>query len=315
LEEQLGASGNFPGIVSDFSSEVVHNALVVARTLHRRLRVGASMAVTQFRLRLHERHYFDPNLWLRENFNNNRAPIGDNRIEGLYRIYYLEHNELSPSWIFGLLVELDPDLNLGVVYHHLPAFAVVNRVTLPAYRLPDRTPADGSNDEINFAPQEMTVPFRINLPDKFGVGLAWKPNAKTLVAADAVLHRNRFLLNGLSKNLPQDDQPNGSGRYIDPDGKDDVEAKDQISFHGGVEYRVIKPRLILPIRFGLYTEPNFGLQAISSDPSLQIEYPDESAHFHFTGGIGVIFKNVRFEGSVDVSSTLIETIGSAVVRF
>jgi hypothetical protein len=308
LHEQLGASGNFPGLESDFYSEVVQNALVVAKALHRRLRIGATLATTQFRLRLHERHYFDPGLWLRSNFTNNPTQISDNRVEGLYRIYDLEHNEFKPSWNLGFVVELDPDLNLGFVYQHLPTFNMVNRVTLPAYRLPNRTP----KDEINFVPEEETLPFQIDLPDKFGIGLAWKPGTKTLIAADVLYYRNRSLLRGLRKDLPQDNQ---LGTYIDPDGKDDVETKDLYSFHGGIEYRVIKSRRVLPIRFGMYTEPNFGLQAISSDVNLQREYPKESFLLHFTWGIGIRFGNVRFEGSVDISSRLIESIGSAVVRF
>ncbi|MDZ7291324.1 MAG: outer membrane protein transport protein [candidate division KSB1 bacterium] len=315
LHEQLGAAGNFAGVISDFSTQVIHNALVVAKTLQRRLRLGFAVAATQFRLRLHESHYFDPNLWLQEKFNVAPTPIGENRAESLYRIYDLELNQFKFSWNAGILVELDPALTLGVVYQHLPTFRAHNRVTLPAYRLPDRTPNDGHDDEIEFSPQELLLPFKIKLPDKFGCGLAWKPTTKILMALDAVLHRNHSLLRALNMNLPQDDRLNDNGDYVDPDGNADVEAKNLISFHGGFEYSMITGKMILPIRCGFYSEPHFGLQAVATDMNLKKEYSDETLQLHFTSGIGIVLKNVRFEGSLDVSSMLIEAIGSAVVRF
>lgn len=69
------------------------------------------------------------------------------------------------------------------------------------------------------------------------------------------------------------------------------------------------------MRLGFYTEPNFGLRAIANDKNLQREYPNEPTYLHVTGGFGIIFKHVRFEGSVDFSENLIEAIGSTVVRF
>jgi len=315
LEEQLGASGNFPGIASEFYSEVIHNALVIAKALHRRYRVGVTIRATQFHLRLHEQHYFDPGLWLRSSFNESNNRLSANRAEGLYRIYHLQKNDFAPSWSLGLVAELHPHLKVGVVYQYLPTFNVENRITLPAYTLPDRTPADGRDDAIRFTPQEISVPFQFDLPDHIGVGLAWKPNSRTLLAADAVLFRNHTLLRHLSQDLPQDDQPAGNGGYFDPDGPHDVRVKNLLAWRGGLEYTMFKWKHNFPVRFGFYAEPNFGLQAISGDVNLKKEYPDESAYFHFTGGFGLILKNVRFETSVDLSSTLIEAVGSAVVSF
>lgn len=315
LEEQFGTSGNFPGLVSEFYSEIIHNAVVIAKALHRRLRVGLAMRATELHLQLHEQHYFDPELWLRSNFNENNLRIGANRAEGLYRIYHLHKNNLKPSWSLGMVAELHPRLTAGLVYQYLPIFKVENQITLPAYHLPDRTPADGRDDAIRFTPQEISVPFQLDLPDHFGAGLAWKPNARTLLAADVTLCRNHTLLRHLNHDLPQDDKPSGKGSYIDPDGPQDVRAKNLLAWRSGLEYTMFKWKLNFPIRLGLYTEPNFGLQAVSGDANLKKEYPAQSAHFHFTGGIGLVLKKVRFETSLDLSSTLIEAIGSTVVNF
>lgn len=315
LEEQLGASGNFPGINSEFESEVIHNAVVVAKALHRRFRLGLTVRATELNLQLHEQHYFDPDLWLRSSFNEENIRIGANRAEGLYQIYHLHKNGFAPSWSLGVVAELHPHLTAGIVYQYLPTFNVENRITLPAYRLPDRTPADGQDDEIRFAPQEIVVPFQLDLPDQVGAGLAWKPNPRTLIAADAALFRHHTLLRHLNQDLPQDDKPAGNGSYIDPDGPQDVRVKNLLTWRGGLEYTMFKWKFNFPIRFGFYTEPNFGLQAVAGDVNLKREYPEESAYLHFTGGIGLILKNVRFEASVDLSSTLVEAIGSAVVSF
>jgi long-subunit fatty acid transport protein len=310
LHEQLGASGNFPGVVSSFSAQVIHNALVVAKTLHRRFRLGLSVAATQCRIQLHESHYFDPNLWLQKNFTGAVIDIGENRAAGLYRLYDLELNEFKMTWTAGVLIELDPALTLGMVYQHLPRFKAISRITLPAYSLPDRTPGDGRH----FAAEINRVPFKLDLPDHFGVGLAFKPTPNTLAAFDAVLYRNHSLLRGLSLDLPQDNELAASS-YIDPDGRNDVEAKNLVSLHGGIEYRLKKSEVILPLRTGFYLEPHFALHAVSPDRNLQIEYPDEALLFHFTWGLGIILKNVRFEVSGDLSSNLMEGLGSAVFSF
>jgi long-subunit fatty acid transport protein len=294
---------------------VIHNAVVIAKALHRRLRLGLAIRATELHLLLHEQHYFDPGLWLQTNFNESNMRIGANHAEGLYRIYHLHKNDFKPSWGLGVVAELHPHLTAGVVYQYLPTFEIKNRITLPAYRLPDRTPADGRDDEIRFAPQETTIPFRLDLPDHFGAGLAWKPNAKTLLAADVALCRNHTLLRHLNQDLPQDDKPDGNGGYIDPDGAQDVQAQNLLSWRGGLEYTMFKWKFNFPLRFGFYTEPNFGLQAVSGGANLKREYPAESAYFHFTAGIGLVLKKVRFETSLDLSSTHIEAIGSAVVNF
>jgi long-subunit fatty acid transport protein len=315
LHEQLGASGNFPGVVSSFSAQVIHNAFVVAKAMHRRLRLGFSVAATQCRLQLHESHYFDPDLWLQKNFIGTSLTSSDNRAESLYRLYDLELNEFKMTWTAGILFALDPDLTLGIVYQHLPRFKAINRITLPAYSLPDRTPDDGQRDEISFAPEMHHMPFKLDLPDHYGVGVAWKPTGNTLVAFDAVVYRNHALLRDLRLDLPQDDEIATDGSYVDPNGRNDVEAKDFLSLHGGIEYRLKKSGLILPLRAGFYLEPSFALRAVSPDKNLQIEYPDESSRFHFTWGMGIILKNVRFEVSSDLSSNLIEGLGSAVFSF
>lgn len=311
LHEQLGASGNFPGIISNFSAQVIHNAFVVAKTVQRRLRLGFSVAATQCRLQLHESHYFDPELWLQKNFTGAAMASGDNRAESLYRLYDLELNEFKMTWTAGVLIELDPDLTLGLVYQHLPRFKAINRITLPAYTLPDRTPGDGHR----FAPEIKLVPFKLDLPDHYGIGLAWKPTGNTLVAFDAVVYRNHSLLRDLRLDLPQDDELANDSSYIDPDGRNDVAAKDFLSLHGGIEYRLKKSALILPLRAGFYLEPSFALHAVSPDKNLQIEYPDEASRLHFTWGMGIILKKARFEVSGDLSSNLIEGLGSAVFSF
>ncbi|MGH7492908.1 MAG: OmpP1/FadL family transporter [bacterium] len=315
LREALGASGNFPGVHSEFSSEVIHNGLVIAKALRRRYRLGFSLRNTQLKIQLHERHYFDPRLWLQSNLKEGTFAIGANRIEGLYRLYDLSANELKLSWELGILMELHPNLTLGAVYQNQPAYELQARITLPAYSLPDSTPNDSRNDEIRFVPREEIVPFTLNLPDHLGIGLGWKANPKTLLAADAVLYFTRSLFQGLEMNLPQDDMFTSKGNYTDTDGRSDFETRNVLSFHAGIEHTFIERKIIVPMRLGFYTEPNFGLRPISSDGNLQREYPEIATKPHVTGGFGIIFKHVRFEGSVDYSSALFEAIGTAVVSF
>ncbi len=313
LNEQLGASGNFPGIQGEYTAEVIHNAFVIAKALHRRYRIGLTLRNTQFKLQLHEKHYFDPAAWLQSDFTGTAA-VRPNRIEGLYRLYELSAKELKPSWSLGLLAELHPHVTLGIAYQNLPAYDLESHIILPAYSLPDSTPNDARNDEIRFAPQEEIIPFTLDLPDHLGLGLGWKVN-KTLLSADVVLYFTRTLFQGLNMDLPQDNIPLNNVKYTDPDGRNDLETRNVLSFHAGLEHTFVERKIVLPIRMGFYTEPSFALRPVSSDKNLQQEYPEAATYPHVTGGFGIIFKQVRFEGSVDFSSTLVEAIGSAVVSF
>jgi long-subunit fatty acid transport protein len=318
LAEQLGASGNFPALASEHYSEVIHNSFVMAKTVAPRVHAGFTLRTTQFRLRLDERQYFEPDLWLQTDFNANPDQIvKTTRVEALYRIDHVQHSQYKPSFNLGLMLEIAPSLTLGAVYDYLPAYEVENRVVWPAYTLPDRTPNDGLDDAIVFEPEEKHALFTINLPDYLGLGLSWKANPRLLLAADVLFYRSSSLLQGVNFDLPQDDRPEASG-YVDPDGQADVAVKDHVSLHAGLEYRLAEFGKIWLIRAGFYNEPNFGLQAAAPDADLQREFPDESSFAHVTAGAGVVFSNrARFEASVDASPARgqIGFIGSAVLRF
>lgn len=320
LATLFGAHGNFPGTASTHFSEVIHNAFVIAKTPVRRLHLGLALRTTQLRLRLDERQYFDPDLQ-----SQMATPIASElsfatRVDGLYRIDSVYRSQFKPSFNLGLLFEIASGLALGAVYDYLPAYAIENHLILPAYTLPDPTPQDGRDDTLFFPPQEKRIPFTLDLPDRAGLGLSWKSGSRLLFAADASFYRSRSLLRGLNFDLPQDDlQLIGRGQqgHLDPDGENDVEVKDHFSLHAGMEYRIAELGKIWLVRAGFYTEPNFGLQAVSRDANLQREFPEVSVFFHVTSGAGVVLNNkVRFEGSVDICPALgqIGFIGSTVLR-
>ncbi|MCG3155738.1 MAG: hypothetical protein DKINENOH_02346 [bacterium] len=312
LAEQLGAGGNFPGLASEHYCEVIHNAVVVARTLPGGVHLGLSLRATQLRLQLDERQYFEPALWQQTDFTGMPEQSVPVRIEGLYRIDHAQRSQFKPGYSLGMLFEFSPRWTLGAVYEHLPAYEIVNRITLPAYTLPDRAPDDGRDDSLHFTAEEKRVPFTLNLPDFLGFGLSWRAHVRLLLAADVLLYRSRGLLQGLHDDLPQDDVADR-----DPDGLGDVAAHDHVSWRAGVEYRLIELGRIWPLRLGIYSEPNFGWQAVSRAPAVQREFPDKSGFLHFTSGAGVVLNNkVRFETSLDVSPERgqISLIGSAVLR-
>ncbi len=317
LAEQFGASGNFAGRASEHYSEIIHNAFVVAKTLVPSVHAGLALRTTQLRLRLDERQYFEPDLWLQTQFNARPDQIVPPRVEALYRMDHVQRNQFKASFSLGLLLEITSSLSFGIVYDDLPSYEVENHLIFPGYTLPDRTPNDGLDDAIHFKPQEKRLPFTLNLPDHLGFGLSWEAGSRLLCAADALLYRSHTMLQGLQFDLPQDDIPDAASRYRDPDGEDDVSIKNHLSLRLGLEYRLAELGKIWLLRAGFYTEPNFGLQAVSRDSNLQREFPDRSGFFHATSGAGVVLNNkVRFEGSIDICPALgqIGFIGSTVLR-
>lgn len=311
LHEQLGASGNFPGLRSEFSLEVWQDAFVAAKTLSPKIRLGASLLVFQLRLNLHEQHYFAPELWLAPAFQP--GVIGANQASGLYRIYHATHDEVRAAWNAGVVVELNRQTTLGAIYHRLPRYRLDHRITIPAYHLADRAPNDGRDEALHFPAEERREPFELDLPDKFGVGLAWKPQARHLVTFDAVWHRSRTLLRGLEKNLPHDDGLDHAGRYVDPEGREDWASEEVLALHAGFEYLLLSAQTKMPVRLGCYRAAIFGVRALTPDANLQREYPADKNRWHLAGGLGLIIKSFRFEVSLDASSQEFITIGSAVV--
>lgn len=317
IAEQFGASGNFAGRTSEHYSEVIHNAFVVAKTLQPRVHAGLALRTTQLRLRLDERQYFEPALWLQTQFNAAPDQITPPRVEALYRIDHVHRNQFKASFSLGLLLEITSSLSLGIVYDNLPSYDVENHLIYTAYTLPDRTPNDGLDDAVFFKPEEKRLPFTLNLPDHWGFGLSWETSSRLLCAADVLLYRSHYLLQGLNFDLPQDDSPEAGSRYRDSDGEDDVRIKNHLALRAGLEYRLAELGKIWLLRAGFYTEPNFGLQAVSRDSNLQREFPDKSGFVHVTSGAGVVLNNkVRFEGSVDICPALgqIGFIGTTVLR-
>lgn len=310
LHEQLGASGNFPGMRSEFALEVWQDALVVAKTFSRRVRLGLAFRATQLRFNLHEQHYFAPELWPATQLK--AGARGANQPNGLYRIYHIRHEEFRPSFNLGALVELSSALTLGLSYNYLPTYRLSQTLTLPQYVLPAR-PTTGAQ---NFEADEAHTTFEFDLPDNFGLGLSWKPEAKTLLALDAVWYRGRNLLRDIAdKNLPQDDVPDAAGEYRDGDGRADWASKNIWAWHVGIEHLFFSTQIKMPLRFGFYHAAEFGIHALAQDETLQREYPPLQARGHFTGGLGLIVRSVRFEISLDLSENNQEGIGSVVMSF
>ncbi len=310
LQEQLGASGNFPGVRSAFALEVWQDALVVAKTFSRRVRLGLALRATQLRFNLHEQHYFAPELWLATQINGGAR--GANQPSGLYRIYHTRHEEFHPSFNLGALVELSSTLTLGLSYNYLPAYRLSQTLTLPQYSLPARA----TSAALDLQAEEANTTFAFDLPDNFGVGLVWKPEAKTALALDAIWHRSRTLLSDIAdKNLPQDDVLTPADAYVDGDGRADWTSENIWAWHVGIEHLFFSSQIKMPLRFGFYHAAEFGIRALARDETLQREYPPLQARGHFTGGLGLIVKSVRFEISLDLSENSQEGLGSVVMSF
>lgn len=310
LAEQLGAPGNLPGARSAFALEVWQDALVFAKTFPRRVRLGLALRATQLRFNLHERHYFAPETWLATSINNGAR--GLNTASGLYRIYHVQHEEFRPSFNFGALVELIPQVTLGFTYQNLPRYRLTQTLTLPPYVLPERA----GSAPVNFAAEERKTAFKLDLPDHIGLGLSWKPESNTLLAFETQRHMSRRLLRDLAeKNLPQDDTFNNVGEYVDPDGREDWTSANAWTWRFGLERLFFLAQTKIPLRFGFYREEEFGLRAVTNNADLQSEYPKARPLGHFTCGTGLIVKSFRFEMSFDFSEDSFEGLGSVVMSF
>lgn len=295
----LGGLGNFPGRDVILDLELVNNGFSIAYKVTNWFSIGATGKIAVFNFKLNEQTFLDPELV------NARAPR-ENSAETEYSVAILDEQDVSPGYSIGFMGKLIEDkLFLGGVVNFNPKYSFENDIFLPTYRL------DGLTFQAE-SPQRTSFDFVI--PDSYGFGLYYILNNHLRFTFDVVHVEYSDLLHGNDLNVVADDEFSvQTSSYDDPDGKPDLTIDDETELHFGMEYLFKVPKLgLIPIRFGILTDPDHRIHAAGENPDMNRLYPKGSRRIDYSLGLGLILNSyLKLDGGFKTSSDGWQIIGTA----
>ena len=300
IQETLGGLGNFPGKKVELDLEMVSNAFSCAFELSKRISIGITGKISVVNFKLNERTFLDPQV-------TNVQFLPNNSAETTYSITSIDERQTKKNFSVGLMGKLIVDkLFLGAVYNFNPSFNLNSTIFLPEYKIDSQT-----------FPTELAenTTFKLSVPDTYGLGLYYIMASKRLrFTFDIVRIQYSDLLSGNDLNVVADDFNSQTGTYVDPDGQPDLTIDDATTFHFGLEYLYKSPRFgLIPLRFGIFTNPGHRIYAAGTNPDLKRLYPKAENRIHYTFGLGLVFNNLKFDSGINVSRDGFEFIASTSI--
>ncbi len=204
-------------------------------------------------------------LW-RGNWNANL--LWSNPLQGDHQSVFQRNELQGRNWTWGLMWRSEV-LNWGVVY----------RSPFEAHY------ANGGRVDLDIAGQKLdaTVPLRsmrLNWPETWGLGGAWRPTPRWLVALD--WSRTPWT----KANLYLPGEPDAPVNFFDP-GTERQQVLDANSLRMGVEYvTFVGDKLLVPLRAGVFREPQ---------PERDVVTGAQRVLRGWTLGVGVRFRQLMLD--------------------
>jgi long-chain fatty acid transport protein len=231
----------------------------------------------------------------------------------------IDTTALAFAWSAGILVRPFRAFAIGAEYSKGPSFQMQETVSNNPGERPDFLPGPCCGTNLPLV-RAAGSPFTLalNVPDRIGVGISYRPTARLLLAADGV----RVDYSELTKSFAVVfDAATVTGSSF--------AARNVTEFHAGAELNIARGRMPLFLRAGVFTDPSHGVRFLgSSDPTTNAS---ESALFNLlpelnrvngTLGFGVV-AGLHFELDAAYVFTMAPTsvrgplnaIVSGVLRF
>ena len=267
----------FPA-AGDLELDVVAYGASASRRLHESLSVGLSVALYNFRLESETRRYgivsyfFEPAVRETANLVNSQTQTGDDTAVGFNA---------------GLSWDINRAVQLGIVYRQGPNFNLEIRNTLP----------DGA--------VALDTEGQFNVPDVFGIGLAFRPAPSLRVAVDY----NRVLYSSLAEDFVVVFGGNSEQFSVD----------DAHELHAGVEYALLNLRRPVFLRGGLWYDPAHSIEFDVFSSGILAEsvlFRPRADVIHYAVGAGIALGGgLEANAGADFSKRNRSLSVSTVVRF
>ncbi|MBP7865551.1 MAG: outer membrane protein transport protein [Acidobacteria bacterium] len=231
-------------------------------------------------------------------------------------LHHLDGDDWAFSWVAGAIVKPRDNLRVGAVYRSgsdHPMHMVYNENLMS---VPGNVPLAVTDTE-----------FKLRVPSRFGVGLAYLPTEHVTFTADLIQIRYGELTPSFV-------------HLIQREFRDDYAFENGTSVRLGAEYTVFWGRVPVSIRVGFYTDPdntlhyvgdrhgNDGIWALAGVyfPISQIIYnfpaaqravfPERGTDCHLTFGTGFTFRNhLQVDWAADVARDRAYLVVSALYNF
>jgi len=188
----------------------------------------------------------------------------------------------------GFLVKATDALSIGGVFRQGPRLDYVSTA-----------------NRVNPAGESTVVSTSLKVPDVFGLGLAYRLSDRATLSFDY----DRVMYSQLTDDMKDafDNPAVDVGSYV-------VDDADEL--HLGFEYVILTPRVIIPLRVGVWRDPDHKIR-------YEGQFTEEQAYFrggkdatHYTAGVGIVI-GTPFEVNLAYDhSDAVKTLSvSAVIRF
>ena len=283
-----------PGSKTKSDIQVNNWGLAVAYRPTRYLSLGVSNIVSTLEFRFFEHLY--------QRTGQTGRPL---------RFFSVTSNSSDTRYSINLGLKLQPAefFSLGAVYRSGPKFEITNTIE----------DVDYSSGKADIYQANQDLVFKV--PDVYSVGVAVRPLKNLMVSFDVVRVEYSDLVDGLDRNLNEDDQPVYSNRlpgveFVDGDGIEDLVLNDGNEIHLGLEYHLFISDFLVPLRAGFYTDPSHVVYTTVENEALQRLFPRGEDEIHGTFGLGFVVQNkIQLDLAVNFSKRVSEILLSSVFRF
>jgi len=229
------------------------------------------------------------------------------------RMFSVTSNSSDTRYSINLGAKLQPTdyLSLGAVYRSGPRFEITNTI--------EDVDIDTRGDITDLYQAKQDLVFKV--PDVYSFGIALRPQNNLMVSFDIVRVEYSDLVEGLDRNLNEDDQAVYLDRFpwvefVDGDGVEDLILKDCNEIHLGLEYHLFYRDFLIPLRAGFYTDPAHVVYTTIENEALQRLFPRGDDEIHGTFGLGFVLQNkIQVDLAGNFSRSVSEFLLSAVFRF
>ncbi len=224
----------------------------------------------------------------------------------------IDDSDIDYSISVGLIWKLKDYFSIGAVYTRSPKFKI--QEDFGYVLLNDQFVSFGAEENKRYPTY-----IYINVPDKFGIGLSYRPTQSLTIVTDVVRIKYSQLVENFNILFSEKE-------YIQPR---DYVIDDATEFHLGAEYVLFIGKNPFAIRAGLFTNPEHKIRFVNPNipiPLAQINAKFEEIFWNLAGkkdteigmtvGGGIVIKqNLQIDFAYMFSDLMKELSLSTVVRF
>jgi len=223
----------------------------------------------------------------------------------------IDDSDLDYSVSTGLIWKIKNSFSLGAIYTRAPKFKI--QEDFGYVLLNDEFVSYGASENKRFPTN-----IFINVPDKYGIGVAFRPMESLTVATDVVRIKYSQLVDNFKIIF-------GGKEYMQPS---DYVIDDATELHAGAEYVMFIGKMPVAIRGGVFTDPDHKIKFVNpniSNAIAQINAKFEEIFWNlaerntsvgFTIGGGIVLQqHLQLDFAFMTSDLIKEFSASTVVRF